>query len=192
MPCLFPMLTDTGGQRGDVVGMIMVVTHEAQFRQVRTRLERARQAIEHRGSRGPRELRIERQHQDAICPTTGQLAPHLFHGRLAVGHRKLYRNLLAQRFGQTRLQRGTLTLADGHQRRAVFRPHRGIGLGDLLGASRQHQAMQDRQPEQTRQVDHAYITEKLREVATHRLGCRGFRGAEIDQHDAETRGAHGR
>ena len=59
---------------------------------------------------------------------------------------------------------------------------------DFAGRDAQDDAVQDRQPEQARDLDHPRIGEELGEVAPHRLGRRLVGRAEVADQDRGLRG----
>ena len=161
----------------------MVVAHEMQFGQ-RPRTEQvAAHLVEHRAGRRRRVLRVQRQHADALDAAALAVRDRLRDRRPLVGHREPHpRRGVAVRRAQVLLQELLLALRNGAQRR-IPAPDRGVGVRDAPGAQRDHDAAQDRLPQQRRQLDDAAVGEELGEEVGHRARCRGARRAEIDQDD---------
>ena len=90
-------------------------------------------------------------------------------GRLAIAHGRQHRNV-QPRLLQALAQQLGLALRPNGQGRSGLAPHTGVLGRSLARAHPQNDAVQNRQPKQRRNLHHAPIRQKLRQITPQRLG----------------------
>ena len=181
-----PVAPDAAGQRRDVGRVVVVVVDEAQFGQVAhlggPGVDRVKQA----GGGGGRVLGIGRQHQHAGYARGLERVQLFGDAGLAVAHGIAHRDLVAGR-AHPLLQGLRLLLGPDLEWRAFGRPDAGV-FGRRLGRPHaQDDAVQDQQPKQARDLDHAGITQKLGQKAPHIGGGGRGRGAQVAEQQGRAR-----
>ena len=90
-----PMFSDAVGQGVDVARVVVIVVHNAQLGQRTNASGPVAERVDHAGRGGPRILRVQRQHEDAIDVLRLELVEHAGHRRVAVAHREAHRHVVA-------------------------------------------------------------------------------------------------
>ncbi len=186
------MPRDRSCQRVDIDGIVMIGRNGAQ-RRLPAHLEQGFEClVVDGGCRCRGVLRIEREQEDAFA--SGLLQGFHARGdrRLAVAHAPIDDDV--RLIGEGFRHQGRLVAGIGAQVALVqiLVPDRLIGLADLAGAGVEHDAVEDRIPEQPRPFDDAAIAEELLEIAAHRGVVGAIGRAEIDQQNADLSGFNGR
>ncbi len=177
-----PVLLHARGQRADHAGVVVKLVHHAQLGHTPRAARPREQGVDRAAGGGRRVLRVQRQHQHARRALLLQRIERTGDRRLAVAHGRLHQHRMAAL--AERSQQPQRLLARPHpQRRTFVGPDRCVFGGRFRRPRAQHHAVQNRPPQQARDLDHARIGKELGEVAPHRLRRRRFGRAEVDQQD---------
>ena len=179
---LLPVLAHAVGQGADVAGVVVVVVDQAQLRKAARALQPQGGGIEHAGRGRRAVLRVQRQQQHALAALGVQGLQLALDGGLAVAHGGQHGNVQPRLLQALAQQLGLALCPDG-QGRSGLTPHAGVFGGGLAWAHPQNDAVQDRQPKQRRNLYHAPVGQKLRQIAPQCLGRGRIGGAQIAQHD---------
>ncbi|MPM84993.1 hypothetical protein SDC9_132070 [bioreactor metagenome] len=109
-----------------------------------------------------------------------QAVEHAADGGLAVAHRPGDADAVAA-FAEQALEQLGLAFGVHAQRRTVAGPDAGVLGGGFLRPRVEDDAVEDRPPEEARNLDDARVGEELPEVAAQRRRRRGVGGAEVNQ-----------
>ena len=185
-PVGLPVRLHAGGQGRDVAGVVVVALHIAQLGHMALAQGPGTHRVAHAGGGGAGILWVQRQHQNARGPRRLECVKLARNGGLAVAHGGLHQHVVAAAL-QRLLQQLRLRARPGQQGRALLCPDAGV-FGRRLGRARaQDDAVQDGQPQQARQLHHAWITQKLPQVAAHRRRGGGLGGAQVAQQNRRAR-----
>ena len=179
-------IADRLRQRGDMIGIVEIGRHGAQRWLPAHVHQRAGGIIHHRGIGGRRILRIHRRQQDAITAGLHQRREPFSDAARAVTHGPIHLHGRPQ----PHLQRGGLALGIHRDGGAFVHPHLGIiGRGGAR-ADVQYQQVEDRPPQDLRNLDHTAVRQELAQEALHRRHIRCIGRTEIDQQHADPPGFH--
>ncbi len=181
---------DARRERVDVPRLGMVVVDHEPRRRGRPAREGRVHAIERRGGRRRRILRIERQHDDPGRSRGTQSVECVADRWIAVGHSHRDRGRLGLVRREPPFERARQRLRARQQRRTRRCPDLPVGMGAACRPERQDEGAQDDLPRNPRQVHDAGVGQEFREEAAHGLRRRRVRRAEVDDEDAG-RGGHG-
>ncbi|MDT4825803.1 hypothetical protein FQZ97_590960 [compost metagenome] len=185
---LLPIALDAARQGVQVARLFMEALDEAQRRLVAQAARVAGHGVHHRGSRGRRILRIERNGQNVFAALLAQPRDGLGDGRIAVAHAQLHHGLDPRR-RQGGAHAVGLPLAVDHQRRALLHPDACVARLEFLGPHRQDQPVQDRLPQIARDFDHPGIGQEFAQVLAYVLLARRIRRAQVRQQHADLAGS---
>ncbi len=175
-----PMVADTAGERADVAGVVVIVVHEAHFRQRANPLRPGTDRINDAAGGRARILWVQRQHQNAGDALRLEFVEHCADARVAVAHRKTHQHVVAT-LAQVAAQHLGLFVGPDQQGRTFGSPDACVLACRLGGPQAKNDAVQDRPPDHARNLDHARVTEELAQVASQ-CGGRGCIGrAQVAQ-----------
>jgi hypothetical protein len=158
---LSPMLRDAGCECIDVGRVIVEIAHHGNI---------LVQHVENASRCAVGVLRIQR-HDDRLL----HLFQSGFYSGLAIAHGVFHRHVL-QEFPKQR----SLPRSVKGERRTFVRPHQPVFLDRLRRTGAQHDAVEDRKPDEARQLDDARIGKEFGEIAAHGVRRRRRRRAEVD------------
>ena len=185
-PFLRAVLAHALGKRIEISGMPVIVADKARKHLPASVPERFADRQLGRAAGGFRALGIERQDHELLDSRPVQGVEGVRDGRAAVAHPECDRHRGLATFRQGPLQRPKLALRVHRQGRASLGPDRAIGAGAAGRPEPQDHAVQDREPEPSRQLDHFRIGEELAQIAPDGSRVRRVGGAEVAEQDTET------
>jgi len=170
------MMFHVGLQRIDI-GRVVVIGRQCAQRRLPAHPGQRKEGGVVRG-RGRRRaiLRIERREQDAVASRRLQCAQPVRNGRPAVSHRMVDDHVRAERA----FERCRLAARDGGKRRSILPPDLPIGVRRHLRSAGQHEGVQDRLPDEARQLHDARVGQELTQIAAHRRRIGRIGRAEVD------------
>src|SRR5688572_13419024 len=183
-PVLEPVLVDVLRDGLRIAPVVVEILHEADLRRRPQLAQCLLQRVLHRARGAPRVLRVHRDHQDPPAPLGLQLREALRNRRLAVAHRRDHRHHRLVALPEISAQELCLPLVVDPERRAVGLPDAFVLASGLGRAKRQDEQVEDRQPQPSRQLDHARIGEELAQVVAHGGSRRRIGRSEVHEQHA--------
>ena len=165
-----PVGLDALGQRVDVGGIVVVAVDEAQLGNMALGAGPVIDGVEHAGRGRARVLRVQRQDEDARGALGLEGIEHAGDGGVSIAHGMAHQHVVPG-LAQPAAQQQGLARAPVLQGGAVLLMPDGGVLGRRLGRPRaQDDAVQDGQPGNPGDLDHAVVAQELRQVAAHGRG----------------------
>lgn len=179
---VLPVRLDAPRERLDIAGVVVELVDEAELGHAALRAAPVVDGIDHARGGGGRVLRVALQHEHALDAFGLQrIEPRADRG-IGIAHRIAHRHAVAAP-AQHVAQALRLPFAPDLERRALGQPDARVLGGRLRGPHAQDDAVQDRQPEQARDLDHARIAEEVREIAAHGAGGGGIGRTQVAPED---------